>query len=267
MEVQGHRGARARYPENTIPAFEYALQVGVDVLELDMAITQDGKIVVSHDPHISAKICLNAKGRKLEKEPLIHELTLAQVKTYDCGTLINPRFPHQRPVSPTQIPTLEEVFKYVKDSKHPVAKKVRFNIETKSFADHPEYTVAPAEFAKRVIAVVKKHHMMNRVILQSFDYRTLEEARKIEPKIVIAALSETKGEDLVASAKKLNANICSPDFEMISGDTVKKLHDIGVQVVPWTLNTPEDWKKAIDMNVDGIITDDPGELISFLKKK
>ena len=165
--VHGHRGARAMRPENTLPAFEYAIAAGVDFLELDMAVTKDNVIVVSHDPYLHPPVCSGP-----EAKATIHDLTLAQVREWDCGKIRNPLFPKQTPIAGTRMPTLDEVFDLSSQG------TVQFNIETKSFPDHPELTPPPDEFVRMVLAVVKKHHMEQRVLLQSFDFRTLHAMAK-----------------------------------------------------------------------------------------
>ena len=266
--VHGHRGARAKLPENTLPSFVYAVEQGVDFLEMDMAVTSDGEIVISHDPRINPVICQGPDGKRIVGEgPVIHSLTLAQVKTFDCGTIQNPKFTEQAPQPGTRIPRLDEVFTMVEKLKHSNAKKVQFNIETKIFADHPELTVTPEEFVKTFLAVVDRHHLRARVVLQSFDYRTLETSKWLAPEVRISALSENRKEDLAESVKKLKAEISSPDWEMLTAEAVEKLHAAGAQVHPWTANTPEAWTKLLEMKVDGIISDDPAALIAWLKAK
>ena len=267
LDVHGHRGARARRPENTLPAFEYAIDVGVQYLELDLAVTKDNVLVVSHDPHISKVICLDPKSQPIQTEPLIHTLTLAQVKKYDCGTLKNPRFLNQQPVPGTRIPTLREVFQLVKKSKKPAAAKLRFNIETKIFADHPEYTVTPEKFAELLIKELKSQGMTKRTVIESFDYRVFPEIRKLETSVEISALSEDPKEDLVETAKKLKADYISPEQHMLNAENIKALHNLGVKLAPWTVNDPQDWRRLIDWGVDSIITDDPAELLKFIVHK
>lgn len=264
IAIHGHRGARAMRPENTLPAFEYALQTGVDLLEMDMAVTRDGVIVISHDPHISPEICLSPKGERLSSAPLIHDLTLAEVKQYDCGTLRHPRFATQTPVNGTRIPTLHEVFELVKRSKLPAAKTVRFNIETKIFADHPEYTVGPEEFMTLVLKEFRSSGLMKRIVLQSFDPRTLIIARKQEPGLPRSMLVEDPKKDLVQAAKEVDAQIMSPDWELLTAEKVRALHDAGFEVHPWTPDDEKAWAKLVAMKVDGIITDDPAGLKKFL---
>ena len=252
--VHGHRGARAVRPENTIPAFEYAISVGVDVLELDMAVTKDNVLVVSHDPHLSPKICTGP-----EPGAAIHSLTMKQLREYDCGALQNAEFPKQKAVPGTRMPTLDEVFELAGKG------KFEFNIETKIFPDKPELAPEPAEFARLVVAAVRKHHLESRVIIQSFDFRTLHAVQKIAPELRLSALYANTPKPFVEIAKLAGATIISPYFTLVTKEQVDTSHAAGLQVVPWTANTPEQWKKLVDAGVDAIITDDPATLIEYLK--
>jgi glycerophosphoryl diester phosphodiesterase len=254
--VHGHRGARARFPENTIPAFQYAIRAGVDVLELDMAVTRDNVIVVSHDPILEAPVCTGSQA-----SAVIHELTLAQVKQWDCGAVRNPKFPDQQPVPGTRMPTLDEVLSLSTGS------NVEFNIETKIFRDQPRYTPGPREFAQLVLDVVRKHHLERRVILQSFDFRTLLAMKQLAPEIRLAALIEDDPRDFTIVAKEAGARIISPRFDLVTMAKTKAAHAAGLQVVPWTANTPADWERLAGAGVDAIISDDPAALIAWLKQR
>ncbi len=265
--IHGHRGARSILPENTLPAFQYALDNNIDVLELDLAVTADKILVVSHDPHINSDICLDPKGNKIIKPPFIYSLTLSEVKKYDCGSLKNQKFPKQKPVRKEKIPTLQEVFDLVAKSKSPHAQKIEFNIETKIFPNSPEASPSPEEFAKLVQEITEKNNLTSRVIVQSFDYRSLRAIKKLNPKIRTSQLISDNLIDLAALAKASSVDIISPYWEWITKEEVEKLHEIGVKVAPWTANDPTAWKKLIDMNVDAIITDDPVSLQSYLKNK
>lgn len=256
IQVHGHRGARAMRPENTLPAFEYAIAQGVDALELDMAVTRDNVIVVSHDPVLEAPVCSGPRERAV-----IHELTLAEVKQWDCGARQNPGFPQQQTVPGTRMPTLDEVFALAPKG------KFLFNIETKSFPDRPELTPPPEEFARMVLEVVRKHRLEKRVILQSFDFRTLHAMKKLAPEITLAALYEGPAKDFVAIGKEAGAVVVSPAFALVTPEQVKAAHAAGLQVLPWTANRPEDWARLADAGVDGIITDNPAALIAWLKAR
>lgn len=257
IQVHGHRGARARMPENTLPAFEYAIEVGVDVLELDMAVTKDNVLVVSHDPILHGPVCRGPVERAV-----IHELTLKQVKEWDCGAIQNPGFKEQKTIPGTRMPTLDEVFALAPKG------KFEFNIETKIFADHPEYSPGPAEFARLVVEAVKRHKLEKRVMIQSFDFRTLVQARKLAPDIRLSALYGMGPKDFLTLSKEgANAEIVSPEYRLITTEKVIAAHAKGLQVVPWTANKVEDWDRLVRAGVDAIISDDPAALIAHLKSQ
>ena len=257
IQVHGHRGARARMPENTMPAFEYAIGVGVDVLELDLAVTKDNVLVVSHDPILEAPVCKGPAARAV-----IHTLTLAEVKEWDCGSVQNPRFHEQAVIPGTRIPTFDEVLELAPRG------TFEFNVETKSFVAHPEYTPAPAEFARLLVETIKRHKLEKRVIIQSFDFRTLVAARRIAPEIRLSALYEQGPKDFVTLSREgANAEIVSPEHRLVTVEKVMAAHAKGLLVVPWTANTPEDWDRLTRAGVDAIISDDPSALIAHLKKE
>jgi glycerophosphoryl diester phosphodiesterase len=254
--VHGHRGARARRPENTLPAFRYAIQAGVDALEMDMAVTKDNVIVISHDPVLRPPVCTGAKS-----SAVIHELTLKEVEEWDCGAKQNPAFPLQEPVPGTRMPTLDDVFRLANQG------NFDYNIETKSFPDKPELTPEPGEFVRLVLAKVREYHLEKRVILQSFDFRTLLAMRKLAPEIRLSALVEKDTRPFPQIAAEGKADIISPHYSLVTAEKVKEAHSAGIQVVAWTANTPADWDLLIRGQVDAIISDDPAELITYLKKK
>ena len=255
--VHGHRGARARRPENTIPAFEYAIQAGVDALEMDMAVTKDNVIVISHDPILEPPVCHGPQERAV-----IHELTLLQVKQWDCGAQQNPRFATQQAIPGTRMPTLDEVFALAPQE------AFDYNIETKSFPDKPQYTPTPEVFVQMVLAKIRQYKLEKRVILQSFDFRTLRAMRKLAPEIRLSALvDENDHRDFTAIAADAGAGIVSPYFKLVTPEKVAAAHKAGLQVVPWTVNTPQEWDPLIAAHVDAIISDDPAALIAYLKAK
>jgi glycerophosphoryl diester phosphodiesterase len=256
IEVQGHRGARAMFPENTIPAFEYAIRAGADLLEMDLAVTRDNVLVVSHDPTLHPPICRGPRD-----QAVIRELTLAEVREWDCGATANPAFPKQTAVPGTRVPTLDQVLDLAATG------RVGFNIEIKSDPKHPEYTPAPAEFARMVLDKIRRHGLEKRVVVQSFDFRTLVAMHAIAPDIRLAALTDSDQRDFAAIAKEADARIVSPHFRLVTRDKVAAAHAAGLKVIPWTANTPEQWAPLNDAGVDGIITDDPAALISYLREK
>ncbi len=253
--VHGHRGARAMRPENTLPAFRYAIDAGVDALELDMAVTKDGVLVISHDPYLEPPVCSGPSTEKIA----IHTVTLAEVREWDCGKVRNPLFPKQIPQPGTRMPTLEEVFALASLG------TFDFNIETKIFRDHPELTPSPEEFVGLVLNQIRKYKLEKRIILQSFDFRTLVEMKRVAPEIRTSALLEGKPRDFVKAAREAKADIVSPLASMVTTEQVTAAHNAGLQVVPWTVNTPTQWDRLIAAKVDAIISDDPAALIEYLK--
>jgi len=303
FDLEGHRGARDLYPENTLPAFQHALDLGVTTLEMDCQITKDGIPVISHNPKLDAHLAKGPDGRWVEKgkEPVIFKMTLQEVKKYDVGA-INPASKDyyeahgrtQKTIPGTRIPTLDEVFQLVEKSGN---RKVFFNIETKSCADHPPFELGPDPhtFAKAILDVVHKHHLEDRVIIQSFDWRTLLEVRRMDSNITLAALTSEVPEwpdglmrqagkpgcspwmagfdiddfkgDYVKAARAVNADIVSPWFMEVTPGVLREAHELGMKVVPWTVNKKEDMRRLIDMGVDGIISDRPDILKEVLKEK
>jgi glycerophosphoryl diester phosphodiesterase len=272
--VHGHRGSRATRPENTIPAFEYAIQHGADVLELDLAVTKDNVLVVSHNPFITPdypgeRVC---SGPSVPEKTPIHTLTLAQLRQFDCGVNTLAAFPKQQAAPGTKIPTFDEVLDLAPQG------KFEFNVETKIFPNHPELTPSPEQFVKMIDDTVKRHHLQSRVILQSFDFRTLVAMKKLDPSIRLSALvGEAKydslmgitdsSKDFVAIGKSTGAQIISPAFQLVTPEKVAAAHAAGLQVVPYTVNKPEEWQKLADAKVDAIITDDPEALLAWLRDK
>lgn len=263
IAVHGHRGARALRPENTLPAFEYALQQGVDVLEMDLAVTRDDVLVVSHDARMNRKFCQGPTGA----ETLIRKMTLAELKQWDCGAKANPDFPKQQAVPGTRVPTLQEVFDLVKRRES----RVEFNIETKISPASPEQTPPPEKFAQMVLEVVRRNGLVSRVILQSFDFRTLHAMKALEPKMRLSALYPISPglphRTLVELAREAGATIVSPNYRTVKPGEVAAAHKAGLQVVPWTPNEPGEWDKLVGEGVDAIISDDPAALIAYLKAK
>ncbi len=268
IEVQGHRGARAIVPENTLASMDYALEVGVDTLELDLGVTKDNVLVLAHDPILNTTLCVDKSGKAVTGEIAIRSLTLKQLKEYNCASIKNPRFPKQTPDKTQEIATLKEVFELVANSKHPVAKTVEFNIETKMVRGFPQLTPSPKEFAKLIIELATQMKVLDRVTIQSFDHRSLVEAKKLNPKVKVAALIEgTYPADIVATMKAIPADVFSPDQVWFTKEDVENLRKAGIRTIPWTANKQKEWDVLIAKGVDGIITDDPKALIEYLKSK
>lgn len=257
IEVHGHRGARAMRPENSLAAFEYAIQVGVDVLELDLAVTKDNVLVVSHDPHMNPKFCTGPAGAKTT----IREMTFDELQQWDCGSKQNPDFPHQQTIPGTRVPSLDQVLALADRG------KFQFNIETKIFKDKPGLTPTPEEFSRLLASALRTHNVVERTMVQSFDFRTLHAMKRILPEVRLSALYSGMPKSFVKIAREAGAGIVSPHYSLVTEARVKEAHQAGLIVVPWTANTPRDWDKMIAAKVDAIITDDPAALIAYLKGK
>ena len=284
FDLQGHRGARGLAPENTLPAFERALELGVTTLELDIAITSDGVLVIHHDPTLNPATTRDSSGQFLERRgPALHALSWAQVQTYDVGRL-NPRsdyarnYPDQQPLDGTRIPRLSDLFELVKRRGDD---KVRFNIETKLTPLKPDETPAPEAFARAVVDEIRKGGMAARSQIQSFDWRTLQVVQKIAPEIPTVYLTaqqswldnigagRPEGSAWTAGfqhrehgsvAKMIKAaggSLWSPYFGDLDPQKVKEAQSLGLKVVVWTVNDPALMARMIDLGVDGFITDRP----------
>src|SRR5690349_16002759 len=190
IDVQGHRGCRGLLPENTLPAFRRAMELGVDTLELDCGITKDGIVVVHHDRRLNPDLARGPDGKWVSAPaPTLYSLTYAELQRYDVGR-IRPgseyakRFPHQQPIDGTRIPRLADLFAMAAKT------KVRFNIETKLLPTHPDETVGPEAFARALIAEFRKAGVERRATIQSFDYRTLKIVEREAPEIETVYLTE-----------------------------------------------------------------------------
>ncbi len=271
LDIQGHRGARGLFPENTIPAFLGAIKLGVNTIELDVVITKDNKVLISHDPYMNENFCRLASGKLLEgdikKEYNIYQMNYAEVTAYDCGQWGNAKFPEQQKMAvqkPLLSDMIDSVEAFVKKNKLP---QVKYNIEIKCAAAgdgimHPK----PDEFAKLVYDVIKQKGILDHCNIQSFDVRSLEEIHKIDPKLPIAIL--------VADAHSFKKNLkqlgftpyaYSPHYILVNKKVVKQCHKAGVKLIPWTVNDEKKMVKLKKLGIDGIITDYPNKAIELLR--
>ena len=269
--MQGHRGARGLAPENTLPAFATALTIGVDTLELDVGVTRDRVVVVSHDRTLNPDITRGPDGQWLaQRGPAIHALDFAQLQRYDVGRLrpgsdyARP-LPGQRPADGTRIPKLADVFALAAKSGN---QAVRFNIETKTAVDAPDETLPPADFTRAVIAEIRKAGLAARSTIQSFDWRTLRVVQLEAPDIATVYLTGARLEPgTLQSIRNSGGTIWSPSFRALSDEKLKEARALGLKVIVWTVNEPQHIALMLDLGVDGIISDRPDLVRDEMKRR
>lgn len=271
FDIEGHRGCRGLMPENSLPAFLKALELGVDTLELDVVVSRDNLLVVSHDPYFSSEITLDATGQPIpadkEREYNLFKMDYAEIRRYDVGSLGNKRFPDQVKLK-TYKPLLSEVFKetqrYIKDHK---LRAVRYNIETKSTpAGDNIYQPAPAVFAKLLYDEILKNHLEKSVMIQSFDVRTLQEFKKFSVNLPLVLLVENR-DSVQKNLERLGfkPDVYSPHFSLVDEPLVTHCHENGIKVIPWTVNEVSDMENLKRLGLDGIISDYPDRAIQVLR--
>jgi glycerophosphoryl diester phosphodiesterase len=291
FELQGHRGARGLKPENTLPSFEIALDVGVSSIETDIHLTRDGVPVIYHDAAISARLCRRARGSTSPDpaaEPLVSSLTLAELRGYVADRSPDrKRFPKQsRTPTPSARrfarrnalraytpPTLEELFRFAL-SHGTCGDRVLFDLELKRVPYHPEAIgddfdgQAPGLLEQRVAEAVQAAGVASRTRVRSFDHRAVRAIWLLEPRLTTAVLiAETAPADPAALARSAGADTYCPDYRFLDATQVRQCHAAGVRVLPWTVNDEADWLRLLDWGVDGITTDFPDRLAELLRSR
>jgi glycerophosphoryl diester phosphodiesterase len=287
IDLQGHRGARGLAPENTLAGFRLALGIGVTTLETDLAMTKDGVLVLSHDPYLNPALTRDAQGYWIAEPIVIRTLSSDQLANYDVGRLrpdskYAQQWPAQAAADGERMPTLAQLFSLARDARSPGGQPVRFNIETKITPNSGTEVPDPVSFAAAVVAAIKGANMNERVTVQSFDWRTLVEIRKIAPEIPTVCLTiASEGMNTLRSdgggpspwhaglsltdaggsvprlARMAGCSAWSPFWRNLKPEDVTEAHASGVRVVPWTVNDESEMLRLAKLGVDGIITDYP----------
>lgn len=271
-EVHGHRGCRGLRPENTLPAFLHALRLGVDVIEMDVVISADKQVVVSHEPWLNPRICLDPAGQALGSEDArkanLYRLPYSEIRRCDCGQLRHPLFPEQ--VSePAYKPLLRETLAVIEGAARQIGRtSVGYSIEIKSSPEgdnifHP----APAEFLNLVLDELQAARVLSRTTLLCFDARILRLAHQLNPKLATCLLVEdTQAWGISIEKLGFIPTTFGPDFTTVSREAVRDLRTSfpGLRLVPWTVNELPDMQRLRDFGVDGMTTDYPDRLLSFL---
>ncbi len=272
IEVQGHRGCRGIMPENTIPAFFKAMDLGVNILELDVVISKDKQVVVSHEAYFNHELTESINGTILtkdnEKQFNIYKMDYAEITKIDVGIKYNPKYPQQEKIKCYK-PLLSEVLTqcdaYARKNNYRLP---RYNIEIKTENDKVEaYNPDTKSFSKLVIDVIKKCKINNRYNIQSFDNEILNESYKIDKNIPLAILiGDTLSYESHLKMLNFKPYAYSPYFKLVNKELVSKCKNNNILIIPWTVNELKDAKTLIDLNVDGIITDYPTMVLEALKK-
>ncbi len=302
LEVYAHRGARSYAPENTIPGYATGLAIGTHWVDMDIVMSADGEVVVSHDIRLNPDIVRGPDGKFITERLLAKSLSLQELQQYDVGrmdtsTSYSKFFPAQLGMDGVRMPTLREVIRYVKGK---TGNRVGYQIEFKTDPEHPDWTYTPAGFAAALYKILQEENIVTHCEIQSFDWRCLYEIQKLDKRIKTAYLTEWDNEPgcplsffdpdpaiaglwtggiLVKDHKNsipqmvsdMGGTCWEPEDVELRKETLDEAHRLGLKVVVWTW--PEHSKtvfdpalvsKLIDWGVDGIITDDPGMLISML---
>ena len=288
IHIHGHRGARGVLPENTLESFRFTFDVGVRIVELDVLMTADDVPVITHNPRLLKEMTRDQNGNWLDYEPWIRELSLAELQRYDVGGLkpgsdYAKRFPDQAFIDGWKIPTLEALCELINA---PQYLDVCLNLEIKSNPHLPDATPKPAAYMAKVLEVIQKHNLQERMILQSFDWRVVHESARQAPKIPRSYLcySPIAGGDpmevnvsvdspwmdgfalanhdnslpkLVAAA---GGQVWAPYHNDLTAETMAEARECGLMVNVWTVNEPAEIDRVIELGVDGIITDYPGRV-------
>jgi glycerophosphoryl diester phosphodiesterase len=294
IDLQGHRGARGLLAENTLPSLALALQMGVTTLELDVVVTQDDVLVISHDPALNPDITRDAQGRFLSsKGPDIRRLTFEQLQSYDVGR-INPTsrysqtFSSQKDLNGVRIPRLKDLFDLIQAQGNT---QVKFAIETKITPQRPDQTPDPERFVQLLLQDIKDHGMSDRVQILSFDWRTLQAVQKTAPGMPtvyltaqLAALDNLgikSGQPSARTAgfqhaqhgsvpkmiKAAGGTHWSSFWRELDAQKVREAQSLGLKVLAWTVNDRETMGQMLDLGVDGLVTDRPDIAIELLKER
>lgn len=275
FDVEGHRGAAGLAPENTVAGFLAAFEAGATGVELDVRLSADGHVVVWHDPTLRADKCRSDAGLVGAR---VDELTLAQLQTVDVGSLTAPEFPHQRAAPGARILTLLQLLEACGDW----APDVWWTIEVKVDPTDHRSRATRSQLVEEVMAVVHRVGVARRCFIHSFDWAVLDAARDLDPGVLRSALAEVGDtyrpgsawlgsvrwedhrDDLAGAAAALGAHVVAPDFGACDRDFVTRAHDLGLGVLPWTVNEPDDQHRMVEIGVDGFITDYPDRALALL---
>lgn len=271
IQVQAHRGDRGYFPENTLPAFYSAIDKGAAVIELDLVISKDKKVVVSHDTFMNAAYISWPNGNPItkedEKKSNLYQMTYDSIRSYDAGFRTNPNFPDQKSIK-TYKPLLSEMIdsieNYIVKNK---TQRIRYNIEIKSgTSDYGIKQPQPEEFADLVLKVIQEKKIEKHCNIQSFDPNILNALHKKAPKIIIAFLTGDKGLDKNLNKLNFKPQIYAPHYGLVNLTLIDSVRAKSMKIIPWTVNEYKDIESMISLKVDGIITDYPNRVLEKVRQ-
>lgn len=269
VQIHGHRGARGLYPENTIVAFIEAIKLGVDAIELDVVISKDEQVVVSHEEWMNEEFCLTPETNDIapnsKEEYNLYDMNYAEIKLYDCGSKPNKHFPQQKnskAYKPLLTEVIEIVETFIKSNK---LKPIIYNIEIKSeIVNEPVFQPAPAKIVELVLTALKEFNIDNhRLLIQSFDVRVLQELKKLNTAIPLGLLIENSSDyksHLIHLGFK--PEYYNPEYVLVTSEMISYMHQQNINVIPWTVNELTEIESLIKLGVDGIITDYPNLILT-----
>lgn len=301
FELQGHRGARGLKPENTLPSFEAALDIGVSSIETDVHLTRDGVPVLCHDPVLADNMAAPLVSEFPSHERWLSKLTLAEGRRFRVDRNPDPaRFPNQNnddtPVAalyarrhgidPYGVPTLADLFAFAdayagglgeqsgkSDRQRAAAGRLRFDLELKRVPFEP-HTIGDnfdgmnaGLLERRVVEEIRRAGMLERTRVRSFDHRSIRAIKQLEPRLTTAVLiADTFPVSPATLAREAGATVYCPGYRFLDESQVRQAREAGLRVIPWTVNRPEDWERLIAWGVDGLTTDYPDQLAAWLKR-
>lgn len=270
MKIIGHRGYRGVYPENTLVGFTEAITFGVDAIELDIVMTGDGKIVVSHEPFMSMLTCLKPNGEELieleDQQFNLYQMSYEEIKQFDCGLKMNPKFPEQKSIAAYK-PLLSETIATCDALALAATSQIEYVIEIKSDAElYGQFYPKPSEYVEAIFKILDAHSIYNRVVLKSFDVAVLNEINKQKPsqKTSLLINREESIEDKL-KALEFEPEILGVYFKLLSKNVVAHYKSNGFLINAWTVNSVKSLQRVMAYGVDGIITDYPNRLIGLIQ--
>ncbi len=255
-----HRGGMARQPQNTMAAFRHAVKAGIDILEFDLVPTRDGQLAVHHDLALHSPLCQLPGGKPFPFGP-IRVLEFAQIRQLDCGSWRDPKFPNQALSPGEKILTLGEVL-----ATFPA--KTKFLVETKMAKDGAPDFVDPEEFVTLIAATVRSRKVQDRFILQSGDYRTLDAMKRMEPRVATCLVNARRFKpNYLPLGRKHKADYFMLGVADTTKEQVAELKSAGFKILSNVINDAAGWRAALDLGMQGLMTDDPDELKRFLASR